>query len=94
MLCTIVLLIPDPVGAKNTEDSKALNLALSSLQDLTDSTKGVSPITEDTEHLGRYVIRIFPLERSWAKEMLRLPCVPRIYAHKAHLCNKSLAGGR
>jgi len=82
VLCTIVLLIPDPVGAKNTEDSKALSLALSALQDLTDSTKEVSPMTGDNEFLYRYVIYMVPSERPWEKEMLRLPCVPRICAHK------------
>ncbi|KAG0600149.1 hypothetical protein M758_11G010900 [Ceratodon purpureus] len=40
MFCTIVRLIPDPVGAKNTEDSsKASFSSLSALQNLTDSTK-------------------------------------------------------
>ncbi len=76
MLCVIVQLIPDPVGAKNTE---ALSLALSALQDLTDSAEGVSPsIVADTEHLYRCVIRMVPSERSWAKEMLLLPCFHRI----------------
>ena len=53
MICTIVLLIPDPVGTKNTEDtSKASSLALSALQELTDSTKGVSSsIIEGTDNV-------------------------------------------
>ena len=53
MFCTIVRLIPDPVGTKNTEDSsKASSLALSALQNLTDSTKGVSPsVIENVEFI-------------------------------------------
>lgn len=38
----MVMLIPDPAGAKSTDDSIELSLAITALQDLTDSTKGVS----------------------------------------------------
>lgn len=56
MLCTIVLLISDPVGAKNIEvTNKASILALSGLQDFTDCTKAVGPcIIEDIEYV--YVV--------------------------------------
>lgn len=50
MLCAIVLLIPDPVGAKNTEDNKAVSSALSALQDLTNSGKGVSFSMTNGQH--------------------------------------------
>ncbi|XP_024360918.1 protein SHOOT GRAVITROPISM 6 isoform X4 [Physcomitrium patens] len=40
ILCNMVMLIPDPAGAKSTDDSIELSLAITALQDLTDSTKG------------------------------------------------------
>jgi len=83
MLCVIVQLIPDPIGAKNTE---ALSLALSALQDLTDSTEGVSPSIITGNSHGS--IRTLMGEGNATVFLLSS------YTSSQYLCHKSRAGDR